>query len=172
MHNLIEYNDNYSDTSGKLCQFKRDKSPINKDENPANVVTNNSSSFRYKSSILGKTVADGILKKIKLSVPLKYLTNFSQSLEMPMINCKIHLEFNWVENCLMYGNDVYNAADKNNNDTTFKITNTKLYVPIVTLLTEGNLKLAKQLNEGFKISAYWNQYKTEMDSKDLENNFP
>ena len=91
---------------------------------------------------------------------------------MPMINCKIHLEFNWAKNCLMYGNDVYNAADKNNNDTTFKIANTKLYVPIVTLLTEGNSKLTKQLNEGFKISAYWNQYKTEMDSKDLDNNFP
>ena len=168
MHNLFEYSDNYSDTSGKLCQFKRDKSPMNKNGNPVDVVTNNSSSFRYKSSILEKTVADGILKKINISVPLKYLTNFSRSLEMPMINCKIHLELNWAKNCLMYGNGVYNAADKNNNDTTFKITNTKLYVLIVTLSTEGNVKPTKQLKEGFKISTYWNQCKTEMDSKDLD----
>ena len=62
---------------------------------------------------------------------------------MPLINCKIHLELNWTKDCVM--------CDDNNN-TTFKITNTKLYVPIVTLLTEDNVK---QLNEVFERSIYW-----------------
>ena len=76
---------------------------------------------------------------------------------MHLVNCKIHLELNWTKNCVMGDNN------NNNGDTTFKKTNTKLYVSIVTLLTEDNVKLTKQLNEGFKRSVYC---KTKMDSKD------
>ena len=90
---------------------------------------------------------------------------------MPLINCKIHLELNWTKNCVMYGDNVYDAND-NNNDTTFQITNTKLYALIVTLSTEDNVKLTKRLNEGFKRSIYWNEYKAEIDSKDPDNNSP
>ena len=97
-YNLVEYSDNYSDSSGSLYQFKRDESPINNDENPLNVALNNSSSFKYKASLLGKaTDADGndrSLKNTKIVVPLKYLSNFFRSLEFPLINCKIHLELN------------------------------------------------------------------------------
>ena len=64
----------------------------------------------------------------------------------------------------MYGNNVYAAADSNNNDKIFKITNAKLYVPIVTLSIKYNVELTKQLNIGFKRSIYWNQYRREMDS--------
>ena len=59
-----------------------------------------------------------------------------------------------------------------NDDATFKLTNTKLYVPIVTLSTEDNVTLTRQLNEGYERSFYWNQYKTEIDSKGLDNNNP
>ena len=69
----------------------------------------------------------------------------------------------------MYGNNAYDTND-NNNDTTFIITSTKLYFPIVTLSTEDNAKLAKQLNEGFKRPIYWNTYKTEIALKDSDNN--
>ena len=63
---------------------------------------------------------------------------------MPLINSKIHLELNWNNNnCVMYG--------ANNRETTFQITSTKLYVPIVTLSTKDNVNLTKQLNERFKI---------------------
>ena len=55
-------------------------------------------------------------------------------------------------------------------DTTFKITNTKLYVAIVTLPTEDHVKLTKQLNEGFKRPVYWNEYKTKIESKNLDDN--
>ena len=79
---------------------------------------------------------------------------------MPLIICKIHLELNWNKNCVMLN------IDRN---TTFKITNTKLYVPIVTLSTKGNVKLTKQLNKGFKRPIYLNEYKTKIESKNLNN---
>ena len=82
---------------------------------------------------------------------------------MPLINCKIHLELIWTKNCVMYDND---------DNTTFKITNRKFYVPIVTLSTEDNVKLTKQLNKGFRRPVYWNQYIMKIWSKDLDNNNP
>ena len=57
-------------------------------------------------------------------------------------------------------------------DTTFKITNTKLYFPIVTLSTKGNVNLTKQLNEGFKRTVCWNDYKTKIESKDGNDQNP
>ena len=95
MHDLTEYSNNYADSSRSLYQFKRGESPMNNAGNPLNVALNNSTSFKYKASLLGKaTDADGndrSLKNIKLVVPLKYLSNFFRSLKMPLINCNIHL---------------------------------------------------------------------------------
>ena len=80
MYNLIEYSDNYADSSGSLYHIKRDESPTNDDGNPLNVDLDNSASFKYKASLLGKTTdADGndrSLKNTKIVVPLKYLSNF------------------------------------------------------------------------------------------------
>ena len=80
---------------------------------------------------------------------------------MPWIYCKIYLELNWTKNCAMF--DI-------TEDTIFKITNTKLYVPIVTLSNENGIQLTKQLNEGFKGSVYWNEYQTKTDLRKLMNN--
>ena len=151
MYNLIEYSDNYSDTSGSLWQFKRGKSPVTNAGNPDNVSTANSTSFKYKSSLLKASVADGddrVFKDVKIAVPLKYFSNFWRSLEMPLIYCKIHLKLNWSKNCVM----------STISDTTFKITNTKLYLPIVTLSSKDDVKLVKLLEEWFKRSVYWNEY--------------
>ena len=141
-HHLIEYSDNYSDSSRSLYQFKRDESPMN-DINPLNVAIENSTSFKYKASLLGKpnlaNYGDRLLKNAKIVVPLKYLSNFLRSLEMPLINCTIHLELNWNNNAifLIYGADTYTNGDNaNNRETPFQITSTKLYVPIVTLSTK------------------------------------
>ena len=119
--------------------------------NPNNVALDNSTSFKYKTSRLGKaTDADGndrSLKntKAKIVVPLKYLSNFFRSLEMPLINCKIHLELNWNNYCVMYGADTYAGGDNvNNREKTFQITSTKLYVPIVTFSTKDNVNLTKR----------------------------
>ena len=78
---------------------------------------------------------------------------------MPLINCKIHLELNWSKDCVI---STITA-------TTFKITNTKLYVPIVTLSGKDNVKLVKLLEEGFKRPAYWNEYQTKIETRNLDN---
>ena len=77
-----------------------------------------------------------------------------------MINCKIHLELNWTKTCV---------TSSVAGETTFKITNTKLYVPIATLSIKDNLNLAKQLNEGFERPVYRNEYKTKIESKHLND---
>ena len=94
MYNLIEYSDNYSDTSGSLWQFKRDEVPANN----VGLTINNSQSFKYKAAVVGKTAnhnnGKSSVKDTKIVVPLKYLSNFWRSLGMPLINCKVHLELN------------------------------------------------------------------------------
>ena len=75
MYNLIEYNDNYSDTSGSLWSFKSDEIVNNAD------LTNddNAPSFKYKANLIGDTVADRANRKkegVKIAVPIKYLGNF------------------------------------------------------------------------------------------------
>ena len=95
----------------------------------------------------------------KMAVPLKYLSNLWRSSEMPLIDCKVELSIRWYENCIL--SSAGTAA-------TFAITDTKLYVPVVTLKTEGNAKLSKLLNEGFKRSIYWNKYKAIL--KDYADN--
>ena len=99
MYNLIEYSDNYSDTLGCLWQLKRDE-VLN---NNADLTINNSQLFKYKVALVGKTAdatnnTNTSVKK-KIVVPLKYLSNFWRLSEMPLINCKIHLELIWIEDC-------------------------------------------------------------------------
>ena len=75
MYNLIEYSNNYSDTSGSLWQFKRDKQPINNNGDFINITAENSSSFKYKSNFVGDTDVDAANRKkegVKIVVPLKY----------------------------------------------------------------------------------------------------
>ena len=95
MYNLIEYSNNYQDSSATLYQYKRDEPP---EANAIDDLTiDNSNSFKYKVSLLGNpVVADNIAKRsVKVVVPLKYLSNFFRSLEMPLINCKIKLNLTW-----------------------------------------------------------------------------
>ena len=98
MYNLIEYSDNYQDSSVTLYQYKRDEPPEG-DPIP-NLAANNSSSFKYKVELLGDPVfANNIVRRnVKVVVPLKYLSNFFRSLEMPLINCKIKLNLTWKKN--------------------------------------------------------------------------
>ena len=89
MYNLIEYSDNYSDTSGSLWQFKR-----NEIEGNVDLTADNSLSFKYKANLIGDTVVDRANKKkegVKIAIPSKYLSNFWRSLEIPLINCKIKI---------------------------------------------------------------------------------
>ena len=135
-------------------QFEIDDVPA--DDN-AELTVDNSQSFKYKANLSGKTKAavnntSSFVKDAKIVVPLKYLSNFWRSLEMPLINCKVHLELNWIE---------YYILSSAGNSAKFAITNAKLHVPIVTLSTKDSTNLTKQLNEGFKRFVYWNSYETK-----------
>ena len=70
---------------------------------------------------------------------------------MSLISCKIHLELNWIEDCIL---------SSDGDSAKFKITNAKLHDPIVTLPTKDNVNLTKQLDNGFKRSVYWKSYQT------------
>ena len=106
----------------------------------------------YKSKLISGS-DDNNVNNVKLVVPLKYISNFFRSLEMPLVNCKIDLELTWHKDCMISSVDAVAGQV-----VSFMITNTKLYVPIVTLSTKDNNNLTKQLNNGFKRSIYWNQY--------------
>ena len=141
MYNLIEYSDNYQDSSATLYQYKRDEPP---EANAINDLTTNTlSSFKYKVELLGSPVLDGNIAKgsVKVVVPLKYLSNFFRSLEMPLINCKIKLNLTWKKEC---------ALSTDAGDAVCIINDTKMYVPIVTLSKEDNKDLLNNKIKDFK----------------------
>ena len=90
---------------------------------------------------------------------IKYLSNFSRTLEMPLMNCEITLDLNWSENCVIVANNVAAQA------TTFSVTDTKPNVPVVTLSTHGNVKLLEQLKSGFTRTINWNKYRTKVSTE-------
>ena len=122
-YNSIEYSDNYAKTSGSLWQYYRDE--------PNNNLAN-SASFKFKVKINGKTPNNDNEKDVEIMVPLKYLSNFWRTLEIPLINCEVNFILTWPSTCV-----ITNSTGVG----TFEITDTKLYVPVVTLSTKENAKL-------------------------------
>ena len=156
MYSLIKYSDNYQDSSAMLYQYKRDEPPANIADN---LTVNLSSSFKYKINLLGNpVVANNIARlNVKIVVPLKYLSSFFRSLEMPLINCKVKLNLTWKKECVL-SNDAAPAI--------FIINDTKLYVPVVTLSKEDYKDFIEQQNKGFQRSIYWNEYKTKEQNEE------
>ena len=131
-------------------------------------------------------------KKIEIVVPLKHLSNFWKTLDMPLINCEVFLTLTWSENCVLtdvttqtakaaqgdqqyqqyqqYQQDPARSAINAPTNATFQITDTKLYVPVVTLSTENDKKLLEQLRTGFKRTTKWNKYRSEMTNHTKNNN--
>ena len=161
MYNLIEYSDNYQDSSATLYQYKPDEPPEN--DAVSDLTAGNSSSFKYKFSLLGNPVAANNIARInvKVVVPLKYLSNFFRSLEMPLINCKIRLNYTWKKECVL---------STDNGNAVFIINDIKMYVPVVTLSKENNKDFIEQQNKGFQISIYWNEYKTKEINENADAN--
>ena len=157
MYNLIEYSDNHSNLSGNLWQYCKE---IPVKNNAGDIVGFNEAyatdSFNFKTKKTGQTNNDGITN-VEIMVPLKYLSNFWKTLEMPLINCEVELILNWSANCVIIYTNV-------NQVPTFTITETNLHVPVVTLSTQDNAKLLPQLKSGFKRTISWNQClpKTEL----------
>ena len=139
MYNLIEHSDNHSKSSGSLWQYCKEIPAI--DNNGAIVNfdgANTTDSFNFKTKVTCQTNNNGIIN-VEIMVPLKYLSNFWRTLEMSLINCEIELILTWSRNCVIIYTDV------NDQVPTFTITETNLYVPIVTLSAQDNGKLLPQL---------------------------
>ena len=105
VYNLIEYTNNYSKISGSLWQYCKD------------------------IPVIAMQTGDNGTKNVEIMVPLKYLSNFWRTLEIPLIKCGIDLILTWSTNCVIVSTNVANQ------NATFEITNTKLYVPVVTSST-------------------------------------
>ena len=104
-----------------------------------------------------------IFENVQIPVPSKYISSFFRSLELPLINTKLNLELSWAKNCILI-----NVATSN--DTSFQITKTELYVPVVTLNTNDNKKLSDLLSKGFKRSVFWNEYKSKIETHTADAN--
>ena len=128
MYNSLEYSENYAKISASLWQYCRDE--------PDGKIAD-SISFKFKSSITDNTNNAGIAN-VNIVVPLKYLSNFWRTLEMPLINCEVTLHLNWSENYVIY---------EQNRATTFSMTSAKLYVSVVA---QDSAKLLQQLKSGFE----------------------
>ena len=143
MYNLIAYSNNYSKTSRSLWQYYK----VEPNDNLANFE-----SFKSKVKITGSTSAMGNTKDVKIIVPLKYLSNFWRTLKMPLINCKVSLFLTWSSTCV-----ITNSTGEGR----FIITDTKLFVPVVTLSTQDNAKLLQQLKSGFRRTINCNKYQSD-----------
>ena len=140
----------------EVCGNYRDEPAL---DNNGNIIdfpgdNNNSASFKFKRKITGQTGKGGT-KGSEIIIPLKYLSNFCRTREMPFINCEIKLQLKWSRNCYIV------AATANNQNASFQINDTKFSVSVVTLSTQENIKLLKQLKSGFKRTINLNKYLTK-----------
>ena len=141
-------------TTGSLWNYYRDE--------PSNLLSTNSESFKYKTSITRNTYnvddddddnydANKVGKdEAEVVIPLKHLSNFWRSLNIPLINCGVELILTWSKNCVLADMTVRDAQGDNPaivapSGAKFKISDTKLYVPLVTLSKENDIKLLEQL---------------------------
>ena len=172
MYDLLKYSKNYKKTTGSLWNYCRDQPSSTIGDNNITHSILNSESFDYKTSVMENRVTHDNLTKndAKVVVPLKHLSNFWKHLNIPLINCEVEL-LTWFKKCVLidkstreanYGaNPVVYEID-NPENATFKITDTKLFVPVVTLSKEDDIKLLEQLKTGFERTIKWNKYRAHM----------
>ena len=138
----------------------KDKNNHNKNDNDNDNEILNSDSFDYKADFMEHGVTHNSLTKndVKIVIPLKHLSNFWRGLNIPLINCEVELILTWFKNCVLidkstreadYDTPIVREID-NPENAIFQITDTTLYVPVVTLSKEDNIKLLEQLKSGFK----------------------
>ena len=130
MYNLLEYSKNYRKSAGSLWNYYKDE--------PSNPISSNSESFKYKTSITGNTCNVGVgeegynatkvgKNETEVPIPLKHLSNFWRSLNIPLINCEVELILTWLKNCVlanMAANAVANPAIVASTELAFEITDT------------------------------------------------
>ena len=146
MYNLIECSKTYRKTTDSFWNYYRDE--------PRNPLSSNSESFKYKTNIVGGTPENNdSLIDGKVFIPLKHLSNFWRALNIQLIDCEVELILNWSKKLVLIDvtvNAGTNVAIVAPSGTTFKITDTKLYVTVVTLSKENDTKLLEQSKSRFR----------------------
>ena len=189
MYNLLYYSKNYRKTTGSLLNYYRDEPNFgyNNDKNERTRMfypIKNSESLNYKRRITGQLPAnEDDLERIKVVVPLKYLSRFFMNLDTPLINCEIELDLKWSNNCVLTSKATREAKEAEAgppllaavpainapSDLKFNITDCKLCVPVVTLSAEYENKLYQQLKEGFARTVEWNKYRCQVINQAATN---
>ena len=169
MYNLLEYSKNNRKTIGSLYNNYRDE--ITNDNSPEgntfnNIRVVNSNTFKYKNKIIRNTNNQGT-KDIELAISLKYLGNFWRALNIPLISCEVSLEIKWNKNCVIASLERRQVdagppivRDNALTGATLAINDCKLYVPIVTLSKDDEIRLLINLKSGFKREIMWNKYRS------------
>ena len=167
MYNLLEYSKNYRKTIGSLYNYYRDE--LSDDNNPNNFPNTNvvnSNTFKYKNKITGNTynVAEGAAgnnanrvgkQDVELAIPLKYLGNFWRALNIPLMSFEVFLKLKLKKNCVITSLEQrqFDAGPPVVNGTTtgatVAINDCKLYVPVVTLSKDDEIRLLTNLKSRF-----------------------
>ena len=197
MHNLLEHSKSYRKTIRSLYNYYRDELSDNADDNNfGNIKVVNSNTFKYKNKIIGNTYdvdaripnpdcagqtdnpiyipnKNG-MQEVELGITLKYLGNFWRALNIPLISCEVSLELKWIKNCVITSLEQRDIGGGNrDNDPTgamLSMTDCKLYVPVVTLSKDDEIKLLTNLKSGFKREIIWKKYRFQMTPEALNNN--
>ena len=174
LYSMLEYSDNYADTTASLYEYKRPE-PMDNAGALNDLTANNSSSFKYQSELVQKllTTDDGnsedigpnidpsfnrahkIWKNIKIVIPLKYISNFFRNLLLPLNNTKLYMELNWTK---------FSVLCNQHQNSIFQITKGELYIPVVTLNTGNNKSLSELLSKGLERTVVCNEYKSRIES--------
>ena len=178
-----------------MYNYYRDE--LNDDANLNNFANNNvvsSNSFQYKNKIIDNTynvdstivpAAGGARVanpnydannsgKIELAIPLKYFGNFWRALNIPLISCEVSLELKWNKTCVITSQQIGVNLDRGNTvaptNATLAINDCKLYIPVVTLSKDDEIKSLTNLKSGFTREIEWNKYRSQMATKAINNN--
>ena len=197
MYNLLEYSKNYRKIIGSLYNYYRDE--LNNDADNNNFANNNvvsSNTFNYKNKIIGNNyIVDSTIvpaaggarvanpdydannsgkKSTELAVPLKYLGNFWRALNIPLISYEASLELKWNKTCVIASQQIGINLDGGNTaaptGATLTINDCKLYIPVVTLSKDDEIKLLTNLKSGFTREIIWNKYRSQMTTEAINNN--
>ena len=188
MYNLLEYSKNYRKTIGSLYNYYRDEITNDRNDNFDNINVINSNSLDYKNKITGNTynVAAGAqgydlnkngTQNIEIAIPLKYFGNFWRALNMPLISCEVSLELKWNKNCIITSLEQRlvdagppEVRDNAPTGANLAINECKLYIPVVTLSKDDEIKLLTNLKSGFTREIEWNKYRSQMTTEAINKN--
>ena len=187
-YNLLEYSKNYRKTIGSLYNYYRDELTNDNNNNFANRNVVHSNAFKHKNKIIGNTynvdagTADYNANKnstqpVELAIPLKFLGNFWRALNIPLISCEVSLELKWNKNCVIASLKEKQVdagppivRDGAQTGATLAINDCKLYIPVVTLSKDDEIKLLTNLKSGFTREIIWNKYRSQMYTEAINNN--